>query len=122
MLQTPKRRLAHGLCAYAFLAMACASPLCGQNQQDVSPDLAPTGQTAPQLGEPLDNPQTDLSAQQVETQVTDDNWNQPNTLIHRFLPGRLWFDIDILGWATKGVHAPPLATTSPPGTVRAGVL
>jgi hypothetical protein len=30
--------------------------------------------------------------------------------------GHLWFGMDILGWSTKGVHAPPLLTTSPIGT------
>src|SRR5262245_48937902 len=30
--------------------------------------------------------------------------------------GHLWFGMDILGWSTKGVHAPALLTTSPVGT------
>jgi hypothetical protein len=38
--------------------------------------------------------------------------------------GHLWFGMDIMGWTTKGVHAPALVTTSPLGTPDddAGVL
>lgn len=30
--------------------------------------------------------------------------------------GHLWFGMDIMGWSTKGVHAPALLTTNPVGT------
>jgi hypothetical protein len=38
--------------------------------------------------------------------------------------GHLWFGMDIMGWATKGVHTPAIITTSPAGTADtdAGIL
>jgi len=59
-----------------------------------------------------------------------DNWNptwmpcQSLRYNRSLVLGHLWFGMDIMGWATKGVQTPALVTTSPVGTdiLDAGVL
>jgi len=59
-----------------------------------------------------------------------DNWNptwmpcQSLRYNRSLVLGHLWFGMDIMGWATKGVQTPALVTTSPIGTdiLDAGVL
>lgn len=142
-LITPTRRISEGCCGtlarsasegvrrcalwtvVGFMsAIALATAAFAQVTSEVE-------QIAPADGQPAERPAPIEGARYNEPPLPPYDYWQPTWMPCQSLRtnrslvlGHLYWGAEILGWATKGVHAPALVTTSPPGTAQtdAGVI
>ena len=100
-----------------YIAALCGSAAIGQQPQGEMPSYA---EPLPAYdGQVLYDGQGQTYARYDEPPAPPfDYWNptwmpcQSLRTNRSLVLGHLWFGMDILGWSTKGVHAPPLVTSS----------
>jgi putative beta barrel porin BBP7 len=108
---------------FAMVAATCAGRLSGQYESNAPPGYSPdSGRVAEPLPqgqvEQLYEGQAPGYARYDEPGLPFDYWNptwmpcQTLRTNRSLVLGHLWFGMDILGWSTKGVHTPPLVTSS----------
>src|SRR5262245_51252036 len=116
-LHGTRQRFVDWLGLSLVLVAACAVGASGQDERVVPPGAI---ESPPQAAQPqlVDSPASTYARYNEPPAPPFDFW-QPTWMPCQSLRtnrslvlGHLYWGMDILGWSTKGVHAPPLVTTS----------
>src|SRR5207237_357476 len=121
--QALQQRMLHTLAACLAFVAVLAGRTCGQDVQWALPNPGPGIAQISDMELAIAESGQQQPARYDEPPPPPFDYWQPTWMPCQSLRtnrslvlGHLWFGMDMMGWAAKGVHAPALVTTSPFGT------